>query len=83
MDFLNETVELSPVQIMIMGIFTLMLVLLSHFQYLPIDISPKVIPGVRSLSNTGFEFNKDAIDLNYVGGAWKIGKVYKNEFFCG
>ncbi|CAG0921931.1 unnamed protein product [Notodromas monacha] len=42
-DYLNETIELSPVQIMMLGAFILFIAIARIFNYLPIDGSPNFI----------------------------------------
>jgi hypothetical protein len=75
-DWLNDTIYLSPVQVMFLGIFLMFLTIIGFFQWGPPQAFP-VPPSGRLLTSDG-ALNVTALNagLRTVENMWDLGKVH-------
>ena len=89
MDAMNDTVEISPVQIMFIGLMILFTAILSYYEYIPFNLTPLPYPtpfvAGRSSNGVGVGFRdidtmllgtpSDPISLGNLKRVWNFSKV--------
>ena len=75
-DWLNDTIYLSPVQVMFLGIFLMFLVIVGFFQWSPTPVSP--IPQIGRMLTGNAALNATTINagIQTFDNMFQLGKVH-------